>query len=502
MAPLLQRLWQIKHISLWLHHPNDEWSQPPVQWFIEQGVPVWYCWGDRENARENWERKLLTKSTSIYMWDWDLNGNFMQEQVCKSDREEKLLEYTNKQKHYDSFFNKWNCCEEWDTDDDTDDDNHAGETLHINIQLPTEKANVDVQPYPTAASDPKLSDTTVTFLNAQNQDLCTKSIMQTLFLVTLPKLMQVQVQHELNAIGFTYKAPTLPLPPLKTPKEEEDSNDDEMDIHLFNDALASLILWCRKDSFNKETDSNAQDTLIKCIFKVAKDFNLVTIVTLPTPSPPPPCTQPYSDEEDIHMEPPTPSHVFSEAAMQTPAPLPMPATPTPPSLPMTSAPATSTSSRPGPPPRPSFAEAAAKTLCPNTPPFMHQFYIEMPSAAGISFPDLVNQANIALTCAKSPLHIDSAQFTSGGIMCATASVPTQSDLDIIEATLPPKIARSWIVDILYFKPSTTELPNGQEIGNQLNPSPILVNIIKHMWFVHNSPKADSGTFWIGLMDSQ
>ncbi|KAF9441741.1 hypothetical protein P691DRAFT_765943 [Macrolepiota fuliginosa MF-IS2] len=72
----------------------------------------------------------------------------MQEQVHKSDREEKLLEYTNKQKCYDSFFNEWNCCEEWDTDNDTNDNDHAGKTLHINIQPPTEKANADAQPYP------------------------------------------------------------------------------------------------------------------------------------------------------------------------------------------------------------------------------------------------------------------------------------------------------------------------------------------------------------------
>ncbi|KAF9441638.1 hypothetical protein P691DRAFT_766047 [Macrolepiota fuliginosa MF-IS2] len=163
--------------------------------------------------------------------------------------------------------------------------------------------------------------------------------------------------------------------------------------------------------------------------------------------------------------------------MQTPAPVPMPATPTSPPLPM-----------------------------------MHQFYIETSSAAGISLPDLINWANSALSCAKSPLHIDSACLTNGGITCATASIPTQLDLNIIEATLPPKIARSQvslpssqsfikIMDIPYFKPSTVEPPNGQEIGNQLIPSPILVNMIEHTWFVCNSPKADSGTFWIDLVDS-
>ncbi|KAF9442893.1 hypothetical protein P691DRAFT_764785 [Macrolepiota fuliginosa MF-IS2] len=131
-----------------------------------------------------------------------------------------------------------------------------------------------------------------------------------------------------------------------------------MDIYLFNDALAHLIKWIGADSFNK-TDSNACEMLVKHIFKVAKDFNLVTIVTPPTPSPPPPCTRPHSDEEDIHMEPPAPTCMFSEAAMQTPAPLPMVATPPPPSTPVPSAnpsPAAAMSSKPGPPPRPSFAE--------------------------------------------------------------------------------------------------------------------------------------------------
>ncbi|KAF9441640.1 hypothetical protein P691DRAFT_766048 [Macrolepiota fuliginosa MF-IS2] len=150
-----------------------------------------------------------------------------------------------------------------------------------------------------------------------------------------------------------------------------------MDIHLFNNALASLILWIRKDGFNKEIDSNTQDTLIKHIFKVAKDFNLVTIVTLPTPSPPPPCTQPHSDDEDIHMELPAPTCVFSEAATQTPAPLPMSATATPSPFPVTSAPAASTSSKPGPPPRPSFAKAVAV----RNPPAIHLDVLHCPISA-------------------------------------------------------------------------------------------------------------------------
>ncbi|KAF9441228.1 hypothetical protein P691DRAFT_684646 [Macrolepiota fuliginosa MF-IS2] len=50
VAPLLQRFWNINRIGLWLRHPNDKRLQPPAQWFIDQGVPVWYRWGDREKA--------------------------------------------------------------------------------------------------------------------------------------------------------------------------------------------------------------------------------------------------------------------------------------------------------------------------------------------------------------------------------------------------------------------------------------------------------------------
>ncbi|KAF9440011.1 hypothetical protein P691DRAFT_768448 [Macrolepiota fuliginosa MF-IS2] len=109
----------------------------------------------------------------------------------------------------------------------------------------------------TAASNTKLSDTTIAFLNAQNQDLCAKSIVQTSLLITLPELVQIQICHKLDAISFTYEAPILPLPPLGTPKEEEDSNNEEMNIHLFNDALHSLILWTANEGFNNEAGFKA-----------------------------------------------------------------------------------------------------------------------------------------------------------------------------------------------------------------------------------------------------
>ncbi|KAF9440237.1 hypothetical protein P691DRAFT_782912 [Macrolepiota fuliginosa MF-IS2] len=253
---------------------------------------------------------------------------------------------------------------------------------------------LDLLPLPSLLGycNPKLSDTTVTFLNAQNQDLHTKSIVQTLLLITLPGLAQIQVHCKLDTIGFTYEAPALPLPPTKTHDEEEELiTEDEANINLFNDTLAALYKWVG--------------------------------------------------------------------------------------------------------------------------PSRHQFYIETSAAAGVSLPGLINQANSTLSCAKSPLHINSAHFTNSGIMCTTATVPSQLDLEIIKAMLPPKISGSQvllpmlqsfikIVDIPYFIPGTTAPPNRQEISDQLIPSPIPVNKIEHAWFICNFPKADPGTFWIDLMDTQ
>ncbi|KAF9439414.1 hypothetical protein P691DRAFT_769868 [Macrolepiota fuliginosa MF-IS2] len=109
----------------------------------------------------------------------------------------------------------------------------------------------------TAASNPKLSGTTVAFLNAPNQDLHTKSIVQTSLLVTLPELMQIQIHCELDTIGFTYEAPTLPLPPTETHDKEELIMEDEENIHLFNDTLSALYKWVGNEGFNNETDFDA-----------------------------------------------------------------------------------------------------------------------------------------------------------------------------------------------------------------------------------------------------
>ncbi|KAJ3558876.1 hypothetical protein NP233_g11409 [Leucocoprinus birnbaumii] len=49
LNPLLQRGWQIDRVGVFLHNPSYVRGQPPVDWFVHQGIPVWYRWGSPEN---------------------------------------------------------------------------------------------------------------------------------------------------------------------------------------------------------------------------------------------------------------------------------------------------------------------------------------------------------------------------------------------------------------------------------------------------------------------
>ncbi|KAF9442421.1 hypothetical protein P691DRAFT_789474 [Macrolepiota fuliginosa MF-IS2] len=234
----------------------------------------------------------------------------------------------------------------------------------------------------------------------------------------------------------------------------------------------------------------------------------------------------------------------SEAASQTPAPSHEASRPPPSSAAVASIPPT------GPHACASYAGTAAKNLNPAAPPFMcgpphvpvaqppaqaqqpvsskhlkqlffamrgpsHcQFFIEVPTIPkDTSLPSMVKTANNALACTKSTLWVDLACFSPCGIMCATANVPSTSDLNIIKATLTGRLlrvricipaSRSFIkiMDVPFFKPGMTEPIPSAEVGTQLQHSNIPSNYIMHWHFVQNSPKAKFTTMWIDLSDSQ
>ncbi|KAF9439818.1 hypothetical protein P691DRAFT_784787 [Macrolepiota fuliginosa MF-IS2] len=260
--------------------------------------------------------------------------------------------------------------------------------------------------------------------------------------------------------------------------------------------------------------------------------------------PPPPCQRAHCDDEDTPMEPPALTHVFSEAASQTPAPSHEASTPPPP-------PAAAASIPPaGPHGCASYTGAVARNLNPAAPPFVcgppcapvaqppaqaqqpisskclkrpffmtrgpscRQFFIEAPNIpSDTSLSTMVITANRAVMQAKSTLKVDSACLSPCGITCATATIPSTSDLNIIEATLSGGLtgacvsipaSRSFIkiVDIPFFKSGTMDPFSSTEVDAQLQCSIIPSDFVVHWCYVQNSPKADSATIWIDLSDSQ
>ncbi|KAF9440660.1 hypothetical protein P691DRAFT_781684 [Macrolepiota fuliginosa MF-IS2] len=281
----------------------------------------------------------------------------------------------------------------------------------------------------------------------------------------------------------------------------KDIEEEVININRIAYDLSLYSQWCKKNRKTIEGDEE-HDALLNNLRVFASIFRLIPAPHWCPPPPSlcmhlhqedmlpcshlhtedittPPCLLPHQSNDDVPMELAAPTHSFSEAALQTPAPIhkvDMP--PPPPIIPAavtTSPAAVSSIPKPGPKPRPSYASAAAKPLNPAAPSFAHappcapgapqaqtpkvplsthlkkpyyatqgpshqQFFIEAPSIpCDTSLPSLVSTANKALMCTKSTLKVDSASFSPHGITCATVTVPSTSDLDIIKAIISGRL---------------------------------------------------------------
>ncbi|KAF9439657.1 hypothetical protein P691DRAFT_785568 [Macrolepiota fuliginosa MF-IS2] len=408
-----------------------------------------------------------------------------------------------------------------------------------------------------ANNDPmvfKPSSDTECFLAAMNQNRRLASQFTSKELTTLAPTTWEQVFIDLLNMKFTKVDEATPTIPTDTARSDKaaDAQIDEDDIYDIIDAFKIVGPWCEKYT-PIIARNDAYNELKRLVGLVANLFDLIPNPhQCPAPPPtPPPCSRPHRDNEDVTMELPATKRVFSEAASQTPAPsheATMP--PPPPAAAATSLAAVASIPPAGPRGRASYAGAAAKNLNPAAPPFVRgpprapaaqppaqaqqpvsskrskrpffatrgpsrrQFYIKMPNTpSDTSLPSLVITANRALTRAKSTLKVDSAQLSPRGITCVTATVPSTSDLDIIEATLSGGLlgaritipaSRSFIkiVDIPYFKSGTTDPFTSAEVDAQLQRSIIPSDFVVHWRYICNSPKADSATVWIDLSDSQ
>ncbi|KAF9440070.1 hypothetical protein P691DRAFT_768330 [Macrolepiota fuliginosa MF-IS2] len=154
---------------------------------------------------------------------------------------------------------------------------------------------------------------------------------------------------------------TLPQPEASTTQE-----DDDGDIQDIIDTLQIVGLWCEKHTPIIMHDKSYNE-LKRLVGMIASLFDITQGPhQCPTVPPPSPCPCPHRDEEDIPMELPAPTRVFSEAASQTPAPSHEASMPPPPA-------AAAAASIPPAGPRgcASYAGAAAKNLNPAAPPFVH-----------------------------------------------------------------------------------------------------------------------------------
>ncbi|KXN81192.1 hypothetical protein AN958_05881 [Leucoagaricus sp. SymC.cos] len=69
-APIMQAKWKWNRVGLWLKNPASSPNQPPAQWFVDQGVSVWYRWGSKEqDAVESGSYFPLIKPSPEYLQD-------------------------------------------------------------------------------------------------------------------------------------------------------------------------------------------------------------------------------------------------------------------------------------------------------------------------------------------------------------------------------------------------------------------------------------------------
>ncbi|KAF9440904.1 hypothetical protein P691DRAFT_779968 [Macrolepiota fuliginosa MF-IS2] len=353
----------------------------------------------------------------------------------------------------------------------------------------------------------KPSNVTQCFLAMMNQD-CHASSSFTVeeYSTLVPPAWRSVVMDDLLHMQFRItlnKMNPPPTAPIKVDNDDKGASDiDELSpTEELTNTITAFGQWFKNNNITDDVCPG----LIENIRHITMMFSLIP-APHHCPTPPPcthlhqanalPCTHLHAD--NIPTPPP-------KAASQTPAPSHEASMPPPPHAAVATLPAAAASIPPaGPQGCASYTGAAARNLNPAAPPFVHgpphtpvaqppaqaqqpisskhskqpffvtrgpshhQFFIKVPAIPpDTSLPTLVNMANRALVQAKSTLKVDSARLSPCGITCATASVPSSLDLDIIEATLSSRLlgahvsipaSQSFIkiIDVPFFKPDSMD----------------------------------------------
>ncbi|KAF9439563.1 hypothetical protein P691DRAFT_769414 [Macrolepiota fuliginosa MF-IS2] len=247
----------------------------------------------------------------------------------------------------------------------------------------------------TNASPPfKLSATTEQFLATMDQNHCIASKFTTSKLMSIGGSNWETIFNDLSKMHFV-KVNETPAIPSSTPIEVDDDEPLEYDdLSLAEDltnAIAAFGQWFESNNIPDDQCPSPTEN----IRHLTMMFSLIPAphcCLLPLPCthlhqtnalpcahphagdvpPPPPCQCPHCDDKDTPMEPLTPTHAFSEAALQTPAPSHKASTSPPPPTAAATLPAAAASIPPtSPHGHASYASTVAKNLNPAAPPFMH-----------------------------------------------------------------------------------------------------------------------------------
>ncbi|KAF9442879.1 hypothetical protein P691DRAFT_764802 [Macrolepiota fuliginosa MF-IS2] len=215
----------------------------------------------------------------------------------------------------------------------------------------------------------KLCNETQWFLTAMNQNCCAVSkftINKYLRLVLVA--WRSQVMDDLLQMHFRLES-SPPTQGSSAPIEVDNNNQGNSEIDELSpadkltNAIAAFGQWFKNNNIADDICLGLVEN-IRCI---AMMFSLIPAPHhCPIPPPctcphqadalpcdclhaddiptPPPCIRPHCDNEDIPMEPPTPTCAFSEAASQTPVPSHEATTPPPPPAAVATSPAAAASS--------------------------------------------------------------------------------------------------------------------------------------------------------------
>ncbi|KAF9441215.1 hypothetical protein P691DRAFT_766584 [Macrolepiota fuliginosa MF-IS2] len=194
------------------------------------------------------------------------------------------------------------------------------------------------------------------FLALMNQNCQIVSQFMVMELMTITQGKWEQVLMDLLTMKFVkVDEPTTTglssAVPIKVDNNANDISDDELTpVEDLTNTIAYFGKWFQSNNI----PNNVCSRLIDNIRQLAMMFNLIPAPHRCPPSPlpcicphqdnatpcqclhtddvltPPPCVWPHCDDEDIPMEPITPTCVFSEAALQTPIPSHEVSTPPPP----------------------------------------------------------------------------------------------------------------------------------------------------------------------------